>query len=330
MAGKDYYNLLGIKRDASEQEIKRAYRRLARKHHPDVNPGDKDAEAKFKDINEAYEVLSDKDKRQKYDQYGDQWQYADQFAKAGGPQSQYGGFYQSGGQAFSFEDGDLGSIFGDLFGGTRGSGFRRQTRPRRGRNIEQSIEVTLEEACNGANRVLSFTGDQACPSCSGTGHIQKAICSVCRGSGSIADMKQLEVKIPPGVKNGSRVRIASKGEPGYAGGPSGDLFLITSVKAHNLFERKGDNLHVEVSVPLTLAILGGEIQVPTLKGKLALKIPPETQNGRAFRLSGQGMPHLRGSAKGDLLAKVKVVLPTNLSKDEKELFKQLGKLRPYS
>ncbi|MEE8418681.1 MAG: DnaJ C-terminal domain-containing protein [Dehalococcoidales bacterium] len=328
MAGKDYYSLLGVKRDASEKDIKRAYRRLARKHHPDVNPGDKSAEAKFKEINEAHEVLSDKEKRQKYDQYGDQWQHAEQFAKAGGRQSPYGGFSRSGGQNISYEEGDLDSLFGDLFAGAATGGFRRQARPRKGRDIEYPLSVNLEEAFEGAERRLSMDSRQACPSCSGSGRIQNALCSICSGTGAVAGQKQLEVKIPPGVKDGSRVRIAGKGEPGYSGGNAGDLYLVISVKAHRQFERKGNDLHVDVDVPLTVAVLGGEVQVPTLKGKLALKIPPETQNGRAFRLSGQGMPHLRGSARGDLLAKVKIVLPTKLTSEEKKLFEQFDQLRP--
>ncbi|MFC2012272.1 DnaJ C-terminal domain-containing protein [Chloroflexota bacterium] len=328
MAGKDYYNILGVKRDASEQDIKRAYRKLARKHHPDVNPGDKSAEAKFKEINEAYEVLSDKEKRQKYDQYGENWQYADQFARAGGQRAAYRDFGQSGTQGFDFDDSDLESLFGGLFRGARTGTYSRRTRSRRGRDMEYPIEVTLEEAYQGASRILNMESQQACSGCGGTGLIQNVPCSICRGSGAVAGMKRIEVKIPAGVKDGSRVRIAGKGEPGYAGGKSGDLYLVTSVKKHRLFERKGDNLHMEVEVPLIVAVLGGEIQVPTLKGKLALKIPPETQNGRSFRLARQGIPHLDNSSRGDLLAKVKVVLPTELSAEEKKLFEQFGKLQP--
>jgi molecular chaperone DnaJ len=330
MAGNDYYKLLGVKRDASEQEIKRAYRRLARKHHPDVNPGDKSAEARFKEINEAYEVLSDKEKRQKYDQYGDQWQHADQFAKAGGRRSPSGGFGQESAQRFHFEEGDLDSVFGDLFQGYSTGASSRRVRARRGRDVDYPVEITLEEAYQGTNRILSLETEQPCPTCSGSGRIQNVLCSTCRGSGVVPHLKKLEVKIPPGVKNGSRVRIAGKGEPGRAGGSSGDLYLVTSVKPHQLFERRGDNLHVEVEVPLTVAVLGGEVQVPTLKGKLALKIPPETQNESAFRLAGQGMPHLGNSSRGDLLARVKVVLPTDLSAEEKKLFEKLSQLRPES
>jgi molecular chaperone DnaJ len=330
MAGKDYYKILGIKRDASEQEIKKTYRKLARQYHPDVNPGDKSAEARFKEINEAFEVLSDKEKRQKYDKYGDQWQYADQFEKAGAAGGQRGtrwNFNQGGGQGVHFEEGDLESLFGNLFGG-RSGGFSRRPRSRRGRDLEYPVEVTLEEAFHGTNRVLSMENPQPCASCGGTGMIQNVPCSVCRGTGVISGAKRIEVKIPAGVKDGSRVRIAGKGEAGSGGGASGDLYLVTSVRPHRQFERKGDDLHTEVEVPLTLAALGGEVQVPTLKGKLALKIPAETQNGRVFRLSGQGMPHPGKSTRGDLLAKVKVMLPAGLTDEEKDLFEQLRKLRP--
>ncbi len=328
MASKDYYSLLGVKRDANEREIKQAYRKLARKHHPDVNPGDKSAEAKFKQINEAYEVLSDKENRQKYDQFGDQWQHADQFAQAGYQQAPSWSFSQAGNaQRFHFEEADLGSLFGDLFrSGTRS----QRVRPRRGQDVDHPVEVTLEEAYHGTKRTIALRSDEPCSSCHGTGQIQNMPCSVCRGSGIVPAMKRLEVKIPPGVKGGSRVRIAGKGKQGYTGGTSGDLYLVISVKPHRQFERRGDDLYEEVAVPLTVAVLGGEIQVPTLKGKLALKIPPETQNGRAFRLSGQGMPHLGNSSHGDLLAKVSVVLPTKLSGEEKTLFEQLGQLRSNS
>ena len=328
MAGKDYYSLLGVKRDASEREIKQAYRRLARKYHPDVNPGDKSAEARFKQINEAYEVLSDKEKRQKYDQFGDQWQYADQFAQAGYQQTPFWNFSQAGGaQRFHFEEAGLGSLFDDLLRGGTGS---RRVRPRRGQDVDYPVEVTLEEAYHGTKRTIALQGEEPCSSCHGTGRIQNVPCSVCRGAGVVSAVKRLEVKIPPGVKDRSRVRIAGKGQPGYAGGASGDLYLVVSVKPHRQFERRGDDLYEEVAVPLTIAVLGGEVQVPTLKGKLALKIPVETQNGRAFRLKGQGMPHLGNSSYGDLLAKINVLLPTKLSEEEKKLFERLGKLRSDS
>jgi molecular chaperone DnaJ len=329
MAGKDYYQILGVSRNASDKEIKQAYRKLARQHHPDINPGDKTAEAKFKEINEAHEVLSDPEKRRKYDQYGDQWQYADQFEKARQQQgAPFWEFTQAGGGAggpqSNFEEGDLGSLFGDLFGG----GFRtRTTRARRGQDIEHAVEVTLEEAYHGTTRTISLQSEEPCSGCQGTGRIQNLPCSVCRGAGVVPRIKNLEVKIPAGVKTGSRVRLAGKGQPGYRGGASGDLYLVISVKPHQLFERRDNDLYVEMEVPLVAAVLGGEVQVPTLKGKVALKIPPETQNGKTFRLTGQGMPRQGNSSHGDLMAKTKVVLPTNLSEQERELFEKLKKLR---
>ena len=330
MAGKDYYSILGLKRNASQQEIKQTYRKLARKYHPDVNPGDnKSAEAKFKQINEAYEVLSDKEKRQKYDKYGDQWQHADQFAQAERQQTHSRNFSggRGGGSSFQFAGGNLDSLFEEILGTGRTGAFRQRAQPRRGQDLETPIEVTLEEAYHSTNRTISLQVEEPCNTCHGSGQIQNALCSTCRGAGVISRVKRLEVKIPPGVNNGSRVRIAGKGQPGQ-GGANGDLYLVISVKKHPTFERHGDDLYVEAAVPLTVAILGGEIQVPTPKGKLALKIPSETQNGRSFRLKGQGMPHLGNSARGDILAKVKVALPTKLSLQEKELFEQLSKLRP--
>jgi molecular chaperone DnaJ len=330
MANKDYYNILGVGRNASDKEIKQAFRKLARKYHPDVNPGDKSAEEKFKQVSEAYEVLSDADKRKKYDQFGDQWQYADQFSKAGGQRSGYQNYdfsdiFKGGGQSqnFSFENGDLGSIFGDLFGGGRS---KRQSRPRRGQDIESAVEVTLEEAYSGSSRLLSMQNDEACPTCRGTGRIQNALCSTCQGRGTVRQEKRIEVKIPAGVKTGSRIRIAGKGGEGH-GGANGDLYLAVTVKPHPVFERQENDLLVNIEVPLTTAVLGGEVKVPTLKGSLALKIPPETQNGRIFRLAGQGMPLLGKDSRGDIRAKVNIVLPANLTEEEKELFLKLKKLR---
>ncbi len=330
---KDYYETLGVRRDATEKEIKQAYRRLARKYHPDVNPGDKNAEAKFKEINTAHEVLSDREKRVKYDKYGDKWQYADQFEKAGAaggqPGAPYYEFSPGDGEGFHF-GGDIGgmdSIFEELLQGGRSRVFSRRARPQRGQDLETPVEVTLEEAYSGTSRTISLQSEETCATCKGTGRIQNVACSVCRGAGVVPNVKRLEVKIPAGVSTGSRVRIAGKGQPGH-GGPSGDLFLNITVMPHQLFERDGDNLHTTVAVPLTVAVLGGEIQVPTLKGKLALKIPPETQNGRVFRLTGQGMPRLGKSTHGDILARINVILPTGLTEKEKELFRQLGKTRP--
>jgi molecular chaperone DnaJ len=327
MTGKDYYSILGLNRNASDKELKQAFRRLARKYHPDVNPGDKTAEGKFKQISEAFEVLSNKENRAKYDRFGDQWQHADQFAQAGGRRASsegfdFGGFASSGGRTYSSGGEGFDSLLDELLRGSSG----RRAEPRRGHDIKHPVEVTLEEASVGTSRVLGLQVEEACSACHGSGRVQNALCSACRGAGAVSRIKQLEVKIPPGVKTGSRVRIAGKGGPGY-GGASGDLYLIIRVKRHHLFERRGDYLYVDVKVPLTTAVLGGQVQVPSLKGKLELTIPPETQNGRVFRLAGQGMPSLKKSLRGDLKARVNVVLPASLSDEEKELFKKLSQLR---
>ncbi len=322
MAKKSYYETLGINRNATEKEIKQAFRKLARKCHPDVNPANQEAEARFKEINEAYEVISDKAKRQKYDQYGEQWQHAEQFAR-----SQTGapfGFRQSRTRTSPFAEMDLDSLFGNLFGGNE----RRRPKPRRGQNIEHAVEVTLEEAFNGSQRTISMETQEPCPNCRGTGFKQKAPCPSCHGSGQSTSLKRIQVKIPPGVNTGSRIRIAGKGGLGQAGATSGDLYLLISVKPHARFERRGDDLYLEVPIPLTVALLGGELTIPTLKGNLALKVPPETQNGRSFKLSRQGMPHLGSDSRGNLMAKVKVVLPTKLTEEEKQLIKRLDELRP--
>ena len=330
MPKKDYYDILGISKNATEKDIKQTYRRLARRYHPDVNPGDKTAEAKFKEMNAAYEVLSDKDKRQKYDKYGDNWQHADQMEEAARQQSQYQRYTTGDGANYQF-GGDIGgmdSLFDELFGGQRGRGGSRRSRVSRGGDLETNVEVTLEEAFSGTTRMVDLQGEQPCAACQGTGEIQGVTCSACRGAGVASNVSRLEVKIPPGVATGSRVRISGKGRPGNGGGGNGDLYLNVTVRPHAVFERHGDDLSAGIPVPLTVAALGGEVQVPTLKGKVALKIPPETQNGRIFRLAGQGMPHLGRSGSGDLKAKVNVVIPTKLTEKEKELFRQLGQLRP--
>ena len=304
MASKDFYQTLGISRTASDKDIKQAYRKLARKYHPDVNPGNKSAEEKFKEINNAYEVLSDPEKRKKYDQFGDKWQYADQFAGAqGNPFGGASGFRNAGGNNSSYQYvdmsdmGDLGELLKGFTGGFGGRG--RTSRPKQGRDIDTSTDITLEEAYNGTTRLIQDT----------SGH-------------------RIEVKIPAGVKNGQRIKVAGKGEPGLASGPSGDLYLAVSILEHPVFHLTGNDIHVEVPVPLADAILGGEASVPTPKGKnLTLKIPAETQNGKVFRLAGQGMPEVGNDTRGDLFAKVKVILPENLSDYEKELFKQLKESR---
>jgi molecular chaperone DnaJ len=326
MAGKDYYQILGVNRNASEKEIKQAYRRLARKHHPDLNPGDKSAEAAFKEINAAYEVLSNPEKRKKYDQFGEQWEYADQFAKSG-EQGRVRWDFGRGGTTFEYGDlSGFGDIFSSLFGDS-GIGSRMRG-PRRGQDIESPIEVTLEEAYHGSTRVIQLQTEEPCTACGGTGRVGNRVCTICNGSGGKIIPKRLEVKIPAGVRDGSRIRIAGEGGPGRAGGNKGDIYLVAKVLPHKLFERKGDDLYTEVSVPLATAILGGEVRLPTLNGSLSLKIPQETQNGKVFRLAGKGMPQMGNKKYGNMFAKVKVVLPTNLTEEEKKLFERLRSLRP--
>jgi len=327
MAGKDYYQILGVNKNASEKEIKQAYRRLARKHHPDLNSGDKSAETKFKEINAAYEVLSNPEKRKKYDKFGDQWEYADQFAKSGGQER---GRWDFGKGGTTFEYGDLsgfGDIFSSLFGDS-GRGSRMRRGPRRGQDIESPVEVTLEEAYHGSTRMMQLQTEEPCTACGGTGRVGNRVCTICNGAGGKIIPKRMEVKIPAGVRDGSRIRIAREGGPGLAGGSKGDLYLVVKVLPHKLFERKGDDLHTEVSVPLATAVLGGEVRLPTFNGNLSLKIPPETQNGKVFRLAGKGMPRLGSANYGNMFARVKVVLPTNLTEEEKQLFERLRSLRP--
>jgi curved DNA-binding protein len=311
---QDYYQVLGVARGASEKEIRQAYRRLARQYHPDLNPNDKAAEARFKEIGEAYEVLSDPDKRKKYDRYGHKWQQAEA-AEAAARDAGFGNFRWSssggggtgGGARFdtgNLDDSAFADLFGNLFGGrSGGGGFRSRTISQRGEDYEQPVEVTLEEAFSGSERVVQLKGADG-------------------------KVRRLEVKVPAGVTDGSRIRIAGEGGPGLGGAPNGDLYLVVSVLPNSAFERKGDDLYVDVSVPLHVMMLGGEAQVPTPKGtRLALKIPPETQNGRVFRLAGQGMPRLQGGGRGDLYATAQAALPVPLTERERELFRELAKQR---
>jgi len=323
MEYKDYYKILGVNKSATDKELKQAYRKLARKYHPDVTTGDKKAaEARFKEINEAYEVLGDTEKRKRYDTLGANWPQYEQWQRAGGERGQpfdwsqfgYGG--APGGQQRGYRTvtpeeaeelfgGGFSDFFRTFFGGTDfGGATGGRARARRGQDYEQPVEVTLEEAFTGTQRLLGMTT-------------------------SDGQERRLEVKIPPGVQSGSRIRMAGQGGPGMGGGPSGDLFLIVAVKPHATYERKGDDLHLELPVSLTTLMLGGEVDVPTLRGtRLALKIPPETQNGKTFSLRGQGMPRLQdASQRGDLYVKVRAVLPTNLTVREKALFDELRQTR---
>lgn len=309
---RDYYTVLGVSRSATEKDIKTAYRKLARKHHPDVNPGDKKSEAQFKEIGEAYSVLSDPEKRKKYDRWGHDWEKIEQAQAAGAnvrgrPGSTSYTWSSAGGGApgsYNFESEDLGGLFEQLFGRAAGGRTRVRSAPRKGKDLEQPVEIMLEEAFNGTQRTFSIQDSQS------------------------GEIRTVEVKIPAGATEGLRVRIAGKGEPGLGGAAAGDLYLIVSVKPHPLFERDGDDLRVKVPTPLYTALLGGEVMVPTPKGsQLALKVPPETANGQRIRLAGQGMPHLNGSGRGDLFAEVTVQLPKNLTSREKDLFAELARAR---
>jgi len=327
MEYKDYYKILGVEKKATEKDIKKAFRRLARKYHPDVNPDNKEAEQKFKEINEANEVLSDPEKRKKYDEVGANWKYYDQFKQAQG---------QAGGQPFDwsqfgFASGkrgrpgyeyrtvsqeDLKDLFGDsdpfsnfyyTFFGAPDSGVRRKQRAtpqtRKGQDLEHAVEVSLEEVYHGTTRSIQTTDVNG-------------------------KVRRIEARIPAGVKEGSRIRLKGQGSPGYGNGQAGDLYLVTHVSPHQLFVRNGDDLQIKLTVPMVTAILGGEVEVPTLHGKIMMKIPPETQNGKNFRLKGKGMPKLADPKKhGDLYAEVKVILPQKLSEREQQLFKELASLR---
>ncbi len=348
MAKQDFYEILGVARNASEPELKKAYRRLAMKHHPDRNPGDKPSEEKFKEAKEAYEVLTDARKRAAYDQFGHAGVDPSSAAAAGGA-----GF----GANASFSD-VFGEVFGDIFGGARQSGGARA---HRGADLRYNLELHLEDAvrgstvkirvpthvacktcggsgakkgtspttcstCGGHGQVRMqqgfFSLQQTCPRCRGSGTVITDPCPTCHGEGRAEEQKTLSVKIPAGVDNGDRIRLAGEGEAGQMGGPSGDLYVQISVLDHALFVRDGSDLYCEVPIDLTTAALGGELDVPTLDGRVKLKIPPETQTGKVFRMRGKGVQSVRGGQIGDLLCKVAVETPVNLTAKQKELLRE--------
>lgn len=362
MASKrDYYQVLGVSKTATEKEIKNAYRRLAMKYHPDKNAGDKEAEEKFKEISEAYEVLNDTKKRQLYDQYGHD-----------GMKSTFG----PGGFDFSrdFTHGaDLESIFGDLFGGgsifegmfgrggSAGRHARSANRPVRGADLRYDLEIDFLEAAYGADKEITlpsmtecktckgsgsapgkpketckhchgqgvvvssggfFRVQQDCPSCNGKGEIITHPCAACGGTGMEKTRQRLNLKIPKGVETGSRLRVPGKGEGGMRGGPAGDLYVILHVRPHTIFQRQGEDLYCEVPMPLDVAMLGGEVSVPTLDGMAKIKVIPGTESGRVFRLRGKGMPSVSGAGFGDLHARVYLEVPKNLSSTQKKRLKE--------
>jgi DnaJ-class molecular chaperone len=331
---KDYYKILGVDRKASEKEIKSAYRKLARKYHPDVNPGDKEAEAKFKEINEAHAVLSDPEKRRTYDALGSDWaSRVGRTGAAGGRQTYtYGGNAEAADFSDFFEtlfgqrtngtnggfDFDLGSIFG------RGRGKQQQQPEQRGSDLEQPVDVSLSEAMTGVQRAFTLQSQVPCPTCHGTGLQGDKICPTCSGSGTVSRTKRLDVKIPAGVREGSKVRVAGEGNPGTNGGPNGNLYLVVHVLPDPRFRREGDDLYTEVQVPFTTLVLGGEVDVPTMTGRVTVSVPPGSQNGRTLRLAGQGMPNLKTGERGKLYVKLNAMLPTTLDETQRELFQKLA------
>jgi len=350
MAKQDYYELLGVSRDSSDRDIKKAYRRLAMKYHPDRNPGDKEAEDKFKEISEAYEVLSDAQKKAAYDQFG--------HAGVDG-QGGMGGF---GGGGFEGNFSDIfGDVFGDIFGGSGGG--RRRSSVQRGADLRYNLDLTLEEAVRGCEKTLQiptyvscetcdgsgakpgtsaktcstcggmgqvrmqqgfFSVQQTCPTCRGEGKVISDPCDSCHGQGRVEKTKTLQVKIPAGVDTGDRIRLAGEGEAGSHGGPAGDLYVQVHVREHAIFQRDGKHLYCEVPISFVDAALGGELDVPTLDGRVKLKIPTETQTGKLFRLRGKGVTPVRGGSVGDLMVKVIVETPVNLNSRQKELLREFA------
>ncbi|QHJ10354.1 Chaperone protein DnaJ [Paraglaciecola mesophila] len=346
MSKRDYYEVLGVDKSASERDIKKAYKRLAMKYHPDRTQGDKAMEEKFKEVQEAYEILTDSQKRAAYDQYG----------HAGvDPNRGHGGGHGAG------DFGDIfGDVFGDIFGGGRGGG--RQSRAARGSDLRYNLELTLEEAvrgksveirvptlaecdtcdgsgakkgssaktcttCHGQGQVQMrqgfFAVQQACPTCGGKGKIITDPCNKCHGQGRVEKTKTLSVKVPAGVDTGDRIRLSNEGEAGENGAPAGDLYVQVHVKQHKIFERDGNNLYCEVPLSFTRAAIGGEIEVPTLEGKVKLKVTPETQTGKMFRLRNKGVKSVRSGSVGDLICKVVIETPVNLNSRQKELLEEL-------
>ena len=340
---KDYYEVLGVNRDASEEEIKKSYRKLAMKYHPDRNPDNPKAEEQFKEAKEAYENLSDDQKRAAYDQYGH-------------------AAFENGGNGGAGNFGDaFGDIFGDIFGGGRQGGGGQRNNVYRGADLRYNMEISLEDAAKGIESKIRipvqaacetckgsgarpgtqpitcttcaghgqvrmqqgfFSVQQTCPKCHGNGKMVKDPCPTCSGAGRIKQNKTLSVKIPAGVDEGDRIRLTGEGEAGVNGGPTGDLYVVVHLKAHDIFQRDGGNLHCEMPISFTTAALGGEIEVPTLGGSAKMKIPTETQTGGVFRLKGKGIKPLRQSESGDLMVHVVVETPVKLTEKQKELLRE--------
>ncbi|WP_028535559.1 molecular chaperone DnaJ [Paludibacterium yongneupense] len=349
MSKRDFYEVLGVNRDASDEDIKKAYRKLAMKYHPDRNPDSKESEEKFKQAKEAYEILSDSQKRSAYDQFGHAG--VDPNAGAGG----------RGGAGFGDFTDAFSDIFGDIFGGGRGAGGGGRSNVYRGADLRYNMEITLEEAARGCEKQIRipshqacdhckgsgakpgtqpktcstcgghgqvrmsqgfFSIQQTCPSCHGSGKQIADPCPKCHGAGQLKTNKTLNVKIPPGVDEGDRIRLSGEGEPGQNGGPAGDLYVVTHIRQHAVFQRDGMDLHCEMPISFTTAALGGEVEIPTLEGMAKVKISSETQSGRVYRLRGKGIKAVRGSDIGDLMCHVVVETPVNLTERQRELLEE--------
>lgn len=360
---RDYYEVLGVPRSASEKEIRKAYKRLARKYHPDVNPGDPEAERRFKEITEAHNVLTDPEKRRKYDQFGHAYQHAQQSGQwRGGDFEDFLRYFAGpGGTGFTV-GGTFADIFGDIFGRTTSTGggrWRVETAaPRRGEDVEHELEIPFHEAVSGAQKTISLTlSDRcttcdgvggktrtcpacngsgmstqsgrvllggACPDCQGTGRQVTGRCPDCGGSGQVLRSRRINVKIPPGVETGKKIVLRGEGAAGTNGGPRGDLILRAKVAEHPFFKRQGADIHIELPVKFTEAALGAEITIPSVRGSAKLKIPPGTKNGQVFRMRGMGMDRMDGSGRGDQFVKVRLVTPERLTRRQKECLEQIA------
>ena len=354
---RDYYEVLGVDKNASEAEIKRAYRKVAKKYHPDMNPGDKEAEEKFKEAAEAYEVLSDPEKKSKYDQFGHA-----AFEQGGGGAGGFGGF------DFGGDMGDIfGDIFGDFFGGGRRGGDARRNGPRQGANLRAGVRITFDDAIRGVEKELEITlkeecktcngsgakpgtspetcpkckgtgqvvftqqsmfgtvrNVQTCPDCNGSGQIIRNKCTDCSGTGYIKVRKRIKVPIPAGIDNGQTISIRGQGHAGKNGGPSGDLLITITVRPHELFRREGTSVLCEAPITFAQAVLGAELEIPTIDGKVKYDLPEGTQSGTTFRLKGKGIPELNGRGRGDQYVTVYIETPRNLNREQKEALKKFA------
>lgn len=351
---RDYYEILGVNKNASSAEIKKAYRQIAKKYHPDINPGDEEAERKFKEANEAYEILSDDQKKAQYDQFGHS------------AFDQNGGF---GGGGFDFDFGGFGDIFESFFGGGFSSSSARANRPKKGRDLRYAVEISFKEAAFGVEKEITVTKMDNCTTCDGTGakpgtkkttcsacngtgevkHVQRTPlgqfinvktcdacggegtiidepCSTCKGKGKVKKTKNITINIPAGIDDGQTISLRHEGEPGIKGGPAGDLYITVSVQPHSLFKREGFDVVCEIPICFVDAALGAELEVPTLDGKVKYNIHEGTQTGSVFRLKNKGIPHLRGNGRGDQYVKVFVEVPKNLNDEEKQLLRQFADL----